>query len=384
MQPRSVTALEHLNGVLALADGQQRREVADVLLEEIEDRGDPAVAEPHAGPHSLGLQLLGPRVGGLLEQGDARLAPELLAEEEGRVRRDRDLRAGDRLRRVPVLGERLGLHQLVQLHTRTGRLRGDRVRERGQSLGAGDRDLEVLPARGEDLLVEQLVARILAEAVRGQVLLGDRRQDPDEHHVGADRARVLLGAVEARPHLAFELGEHPILEQAGRDVDLDVELAQLGLEVGVGDRLEGLGVDHGRVAGVVGEVELDLEPHRAPLGVEARFAEHAREHVEARAHFLAVALPVLARKDLRRYFLAHELSLPRAARRKPGPPARGRQRRRPCFRLRVCRPRGRAGERGASGGGGGGSGAANGTAAAGATRHRHTCWPRLQRLVVIQ
>ena len=41
--------------------GQQRREVADVLLEQVEDRGDPALAEPDPRPHALGLQLV--RVG---------------------------------------------------------------------------------------------------------------------------------------------------------------------------------------------------------------------------------------------------------------------------------------------------------------------------------
>src|SRR3712207_7858840 len=47
---------------------------------------------------------------------------------------------------------------------RAGGLRGDRVRERGQPLHAPDRDLQVLSARGEDLLIEQLVARVVAEA----------------------------------------------------------------------------------------------------------------------------------------------------------------------------------------------------------------------------
>jgi hypothetical protein len=88
--------------------------------------------------------------------------------------------------------------------------------------------------------------------------------------------------------------KHPVLEQARRDVDLDVELPELRLEVGVGDRLERLSVDHRRVARIVGEVQLDLEPDRAALRVEARLAQHPSEHVEARADLLPVALPVLA------------------------------------------------------------------------------------------
>jgi hypothetical protein len=64
------------------ADRQQGGEVADVLLEVVEHRGDVALAEPDPGPHALLLELLRPGVGGLFEQRDAGLAPQLLAEEE--------------------------------------------------------------------------------------------------------------------------------------------------------------------------------------------------------------------------------------------------------------------------------------------------------------
>ena len=67
------------------------------------------------------------------------------------------------------------------------------------------------------------------------------------------------------------------------------------------------GVEQRRVARLVGQVELDLEPHRAPLGVEARLREHAREDVEARAHLLAVALAVLAAEDRGGDVFAHGL-----------------------------------------------------------------------------
>ena len=160
-----------------------------------------------------------------------------------------------------------------------------------------DRDLQVLPAGGEDLLVEQLVARVRAEAVGVQVVLGDCRQNAHEHHVGARAVGLVLGGVEAVAHLLLELGEHRPREQPRRDVDLDVELRELGREVGVGDALEHVGVQQRGVAALVGQVELDLQPHRAPLGVEARLREHAREDIEARAHLLAVALPVLAAED---------------------------------------------------------------------------------------
>ena len=66
-------AVQHRDRVLVGADRQQRREVPGVLLEQVEDRGDPALAEPHPRAHALGLELLAAGVGALLEQRDPRL-----------------------------------------------------------------------------------------------------------------------------------------------------------------------------------------------------------------------------------------------------------------------------------------------------------------------
>jgi hypothetical protein len=246
----------------------------------------------------LCLQLLGARVGRLLEQSDARLAPELLAVEERRIRPDGDLDARDRLRGVPVPRERLGRDVLVQLDTRARGLGRNRVRMRGELLDAGNRDLQVLSARGEDLLVEQLVARIRAERLGAQVLLADRREDPDDHHVRADGACTLLRVVEAGARLALELVEHVRPEKARMDVDLDVELSELGLEVGVCDRLQHGSVHHCRVGVLVGQVQLDLESDRAARRLELRFGQHAREYLQARVHLAAIALAILAREGL--------------------------------------------------------------------------------------
>jgi hypothetical protein len=287
-----VAARQRLDRILVLAHRQQGREVADVLLEEVEDRRDPALAEPHARAHPLGLELVGPGVGGLLEERDARLAPELLAEEEGRVGGHGHLHAGDRLRGVPVRGERIGLDLAVQLDAGAGRLGGDRVGVGRQALDAADVDLQVLPARREDLLVEQRVARVGAQRARVEVLAVDRRQDPDDHHVRPGGARAVLGVVEAPADRLLELGEHRRGELPRRDVDLDVELPELGLEVGVGDGLEHRGVGQRGAAVVVGQVELDLQPERSARRLEALVGQHAREDVQRRAHLLAIALAV--------------------------------------------------------------------------------------------
>ena len=85
---------------------------------------------------------------------------------------------------------------------------------------------------------------------------------------------------------------------------------------GFGDRLERLGVLQRRVAALVDQVELDLEPGHRVVGVEARLAQHPREHVEAAAHLLAVPGAVGAGELLCLYLFAHG-SHPRSARTRP-------------------------------------------------------------------
>ena len=81
-------------------------------------------------------------------------------------------------------------------------------------------------------------------------------------------------------------------------------------KAGIGDRLERGGVDQRRVAGVVGQVELDLEAERAPLRMEARLGEHPGEHVQTRPDLQSVALAVLAAEGPGGDLLAHEGDYP--------------------------------------------------------------------------
>ena len=146
-QRRRAARLEHVERVLVVDDREQRREVADVLLEQVEDRGDPALAEPHPRPDALRLQLLAAGVGGLLEQRHPGLAPQLAAEQERRVGAERELHAGDRLGGVPVGREVLGADLDVQLGAGAGRLRHDRVR-RWCAAARGRRCRSRCPRRG--------------------------------------------------------------------------------------------------------------------------------------------------------------------------------------------------------------------------------------------
>lgn len=300
---------QDLFGVLVLGDRQQGREVADVLLEEVEDRGDPALAEPHPWSHSLRLELLAAGVGGLLEEWDPRLGPQLLAEEHRRVGTDRQLDAGDRLRGVPVAREVVGRTLQVQLGAGAGSLGNDGVGGGPQPFGTGDVDDDVFTATVEDLVAEQAVARVRSERICREVLLAQRRQDPDHDHVRTNVTSPFLGMVEAVAQTQL-VGLEPVLVEVPRGhIDLDVELPELRLEVGIGDLVEHLGALHRRHRFVVDEIELDLQADHRVVGVEHRLAEHPGEHVETLAHLLPVAHAVSTCELLGRDVFTHSGSV---------------------------------------------------------------------------
>src|SRR5262249_8397113 len=138
-----------------------------------------------------------------------------------------------------------------------------------------------------------------------EVLRAQRGQDPDHDGVRTDRAGVLLGRVEAGAYLLLEPAQAVVGQPARRHVDLDVELPELGLEVGVGDGPQRLLVAHGRLAMLVDQVELDLQPGERPFELEPRLLEHLCEHVEAPPYLLPVALPVLTRENVAVDLLTH-------------------------------------------------------------------------------
>src|SRR6185437_1295608 len=95
------------------------------------------------------------------------------------------------------------------------------------------------------------VQRVGGQAVAAQLPLGERGQDADHQHVAAGGVGLALGVVEGVPDALFQLDCRLAGQQPGLHVDLDVELAELGLEVGVADRIEHRGVAQRRVAGLV-------------------------------------------------------------------------------------------------------------------------------------
>jgi hypothetical protein len=129
--------------------------------------------------------------------------------------------------------------------------------------------------------------------------------------VGVHLVGGLLGVVEAVAQLLLEPADAGLAQPARGCVDLEVELPELGLEVGIRDLLEGLCVLQGRVAVVVDEVELDLQAGHRVLGVEVRLAQHLGEDVQAAPYLLTVTGAVRPGEFLLVHFLAHDGSLER-------------------------------------------------------------------------
>lgn len=164
--------------------------------------------------------------------------------------------------------------------------------------------------RGEDLIVELLVAGIRGDPLPAEVLELQRRQHAHHHQLGVVPVDPRVGDVQRRAQGAFEL-ERPLTDQRTRpDVHLDVELTELGLEHGVVvDRLEDGEIGHrGRHVGV-DEIELDLHaqhgPGRVDLVDERSLPQHSLERVDAHEHLLPEQAPVFSGECPRRHFATH-------------------------------------------------------------------------------
>jgi hypothetical protein len=193
----------------------------------------------------------------------------------------------------------------VELHAGAGGLRRDRVGRRAQPLDAADVQADVLAAGVDDLLVEREVSLVAGQVGQHEVPRGQRGEDADQHDRGVGLHRAVLGAREAGPDVLLVAREAGVLDQPRARVELEVELAELGLECRVGEVGQDLRVAHRRLGLAVDQVELDLEPGRRPLGVEPEVVEHQREDVKATPDLLPISDTLLAREPDRRHILAH-------------------------------------------------------------------------------
>jgi len=182
----------------------------------------------------------------------------------------------------------------MKLHARAGGLGRDAVRIGDQLLSAVDLDPHVFPAGREDLLVEYLVALIGRQGPLGHVPLRQRRQNADHDEAAAGAARLGVRGIEAGADLLLLIGYRVPVKLPGRDVDLEIELPELGGPGGIGDRVEHGGVVHGRRALLVHEVQLDLQAHLRGAGVEHVLVQHPGEDLQRAPHLVPVPAPVFA------------------------------------------------------------------------------------------
>ena len=138
-------------------------------------------------------------------------------------------------------------------------------------------------------------------------MLGAQRgQDADHHHPRPLLVGPGVAMVELLANLLLVLAGAVAHEALRRDVDLQVEPAELLDERRAVDAGQHLGVAHGRVALGVDQVELDLHAGQRGLEVELLLGEHLGQDIQAAVHLVAVALPVLATECPARHVLAHK------------------------------------------------------------------------------
>jgi hypothetical protein len=182
----------------------------------------------------------------------------------------------------------------VQLHARAGSLGGDAVCIRLELLRPVDLDEQILAASGQDLLVQHPVARVGRQRARARVLLAQRRQDPDHDQAAAGAARLLIGGVEAGPELLLQSHQRVPRQLPGRDVDLQIELPELGPPDRIDDGVKHLRAAHGRRQLSADQIQLDFQAHLRRTVLEHPIAQHPGEHVERAAQLVPVGAPFLA------------------------------------------------------------------------------------------
>jgi hypothetical protein len=289
---RGAARVEDGEGVLVVADGQQGREVAQVLLEEVVRRGDPPFAEPGARPDALGLEFGRAGVGGLLEQRRPGLAPQLAAEQEGRVGAHGDLRGGDGLRGVPHGGEAARRDLEVQLDGGAGGFRRDGPGGAAQMLHARYVEHEVLAAGGHDLVVEEGVAVDVGEVRGDQVVAVERRQNTDHHDARIDLARFPVGICQRGAQFLGEPVEYPPGQAMWGYVDFQIEHGEFCLEISACDPLQYLRIQHFRHAVRTGEIQFDLQPHEVLRAIEPLLRQKPLQARQALPELAAVPLPI--------------------------------------------------------------------------------------------
>ena len=217
-QLRHAAGVQDLDRVLVVADRQQRREVADVLLEQVEDRGDPALAEPdpravRPGPSARPAGCRWPaRTGrsGSPPRAACRTGTASSPRPRPAPRRSPGRRSSSR-RSCPGATCRWNW-RLVQAAS------GAIESVCGlQPFDAADVELDVLAPGADDLVVEHAVARVGGEVVQRPVWRSvSVGRMPIRTIFASDLAARSSARAEAAAQVLLVVGEAVALDQPGR------------------------------------------------------------------------------------------------------------------------------------------------------------------------
>ena len=224
--------------------GQQHRIAVAVGDEHFDDRLA-HIADAEGDPPGV---IRGPHRHRLLEQGNAGLVPQIVAEEPGRVGAHRHHGRRDHLFQIEGPPGPFGADTQMNLKGGGGRFEHHVMVEGAQMFGGGDVHFEGRAvAHPEHLLVECLISLQGGDVLQGEVGFAHRGQDTDHHHVGIQGPGGLATALPAPVQLLVQPVEDAGAEAGRLGVEFDVEGGQLGHHHGVVEHLQQRLVDrHGQ------------------------------------------------------------------------------------------------------------------------------------------
>ena len=283
-----VSTCRRARAFTAAADGQQRRVQAHLLGEEFMGAAaHPAAAEIH--PRRLAPAVAVPlsAVDGLLEQRDARLPPERVAEERRRIGRQGQRQGRGQLQRVVGIRVDPRRDPVVHLERGVRPFQGNVRHVDLQRIAAVDIDAEAASPALDKLRDQGVVAAPVSDGGGTEIRLAQRGQDADGRHLAAVLRRVDPEVAEAVENLALRGREGAAGHRARRQVVLEVVAVELQREPRVRGRGVHFLVHMQRPAVGIDQVELELRAEGRRPGAEVRIGEQG---LEVREVFLQLRL----------------------------------------------------------------------------------------------
>jgi hypothetical protein len=273
------------DGLLAGVAHEHHGETERVVAEELEHAAlDPRVAEAHARPETAHRLGRGASVGRALEEGDARLLPEPLAEEQRRADGRGEERRGDELREVVERRELVGVDLEVELEAGVRRLEHDALVARLEGVDPAQRHREAAAAEPRERVVQREITGHARHRVEREVRARERREDADEERPRAERGARARDDAEHVVEVFLHAAKEITAERARVDVGLEVEARELRREARIGRALEQL-LGHTRRAALgVDEEHLLLEADAPHAALDAAALEQLLEGAQVLEH----------------------------------------------------------------------------------------------------